>query len=400
MPAMQVLRRVLGNPILWWALAAVWLIRDVYGNLVAPDRPDARALMVAGGRWLHDPSAIYSEAEHALAYTGYVPVFGFIRPPAAAMLGAPFTLLPASWQVPVWTVGDALAALVALFLVQRHIAREPLEKAVFWAVALYCPPLYAEVNAGQSGGWLLLFACAGLVVFRGRTALSGVLVAAAASLKFYPALMIVGARERWRPFVTGAVIGGVIITVIACIPLGAAGTWDYVTKVLVPSLRASNADCAQTSVATLFGRSIGGAPYPIVNPGGGITIMESPVHLGAVAGILTVLTLAAVAVAAVLAARASGWNPVYGMSLGLALGGILPGEINPYQYLPLLPLILLVLVVAIRNRRWVYVLALAVGLILWWRQPCLLPFPNLWTIGALILFVVGVLAARQFKAEE
>ena len=76
-------------PVLWWALAAVWLVRDVYGNLLTADRPDARALMVAGGHWLHDPSAIYSEAERALSSTGYVPGFGFIKPPAAAMPGGP-----------------------------------------------------------------------------------------------------------------------------------------------------------------------------------------------------------------------------------------------------------------------------------------------------------------------
>jgi len=40
-----------------------------------------------------------------------------------------------------------------------------------------------------------------------------------------------------------------------------------------------------------------------------------------------------------------------------------------------------------------------VGLALFVRQPCLLPFPNVWTIGALILFAVGVLAARDFRAE-
>ena len=397
---MRLLQRVLARPLLWWALAAVWLIRDVYGNLVTLDRPDARALMVAGSRWLHNPSAIYSEAENALSYTGYVPVFGFIKPPAAAMLGAPFSLLPASWQVPAWTVGDALAAVVALVLLQRYVAHAPLEKAVFWAVALYCPPLYAEVNAGQVGGWLLLFAVAGLVVFRSRPAASGVLVAAAASLKLYPALMVVGARERWRQFLLGATIGGVVITVVACIPLGLAGTRDYITKVLIPTLRADNNDCAQTSVATLFGRSIGGRPYPIVNPAGGITILQSPIHISPLASVLTIATLAAIAVAAVLAARASGWNPTYGMTIGLALGGILPGELNPYQYLPLLPLVLIVLVVALRNHRWTYVAALAVGLLFWWRQPCLLPFPNLWTIGALILFTVAVLAARQFRTES
>ena len=397
---MHVLQRVLARPLLWWALAAVWLIRDVYGNLVTPDRPDARALMVAGSRWLHNPSAIYSEAEHALSYTGYVPVFGFIKPPAAAMLGAPFTLLPTSWQVPAWTVGDALAAAVALLLLQRYVAHAPLEKAVFWAVAFYCPPLYAEVNAGQIGGWLLLFACSGMVVIQQRPRWSGTLVAAAASLKFYPALMVIGARQRWRPFLIASVIGGVVITVVSCIPLGVGGTWDYLTKVLVPSLRAANPDCAQTSVATLFGRSIGGDPYPIINGAGGITILQSPIHLHTVASLLTALTLAAVVAAAVVAARASGWNPIYGMALGLALGGIVPGEINPYQYLPLLPLVLLVLVMTLRRKRWAFVAVIAVGLLFWLRQPCLLPFPNLWTVGALILFTVAVLAARQFRNES
>ena len=397
---MPVLQRVLTRPLLWWALAVVWLVRDVYGNVIAPDRPDARALMVAGSDWLHQPSAIYSSTERVLSTTGYVPAFGFVKPPVAAMLGAPFTLLPASWQVPVWTASDALAAVVALVLLQRYVAHAPLEKAVFWAVALYCPPLYAEVNAGQLGGWLLLFAVAGLVVFRKQTASSGVLVAVAASLKFYPALMVVGARERWRQFLLGAAIGGVVVTVAACIPLGLAGTREYVTKVLVPTLRAANNDCAQTSVATLYGRSIGGVTYPIVTPSGGIALLQSPIHLALVASILTVLTLIAVTVAAVLAARASGWNPTYGMAIGLALGGILPGELNPYQYLPLLPLVLIVLVVALRNHRWTYVAAFALGLLLWWRQPCLLPFPNLWTIGALILFTVAALAARQFRTES
>ena len=394
-----VLKRVLARPLLWWAIAAVWLIRDVYGNLLAPDRPDARALVDAGYAWLHDPPAIYAEAAHALATTGLVPVFGFIKPPAAAMLGAPFSLLPVPWQAPVWTVTDALAAVVALLLVQRYIVRAPLERAVFWAVALYCPPLYAEVNAGQIGGWLLLFACAGLVVFRTRPALSGALVAAAAALKFYPALMVLGARTRPRPFLIAAVVAGVVITAVACIPLGFSGAWHYVTAVLIPSLRAPNPDCAQTSVATLFGRSIGGDPYPIINPDGSLTILQSPIHLGLVASILTALTLAAVIAAAVYAARTSGWNPAYGMALGLGLGGILPGEMNPYQYLPLLPLILMVLVVAIRNRSLTIVIGLAVGLLAWLRQPCLLPFPNLWTIGALILFGMCVAAAREFRTE-
>jgi hypothetical protein len=393
------LRRVLSRPLLWWGIAAVFLVRDVIGNLLTAQRPDASSVIQAGDRWLHDPAAIYADTARHLAQTGLVPVTGLIRPPAAAMLGAPFSLLPPSWQVPAWTLADAAAALIALLLIYRYVARTALEKAVFWAVALYCPPLYAEINAGQIGGWVLLFACAGLVVYRNRPAASGGLVAVAASLKLYPALMVIGARVRWRPFVLAAVVAGAAITVIASIPLGAGGAWSYVTGVLIPSLRAPNPDCAQTSVATLFGRSIGGDPYPIIDPTGAITVLQSPLHLGAVASVLTAVTLAGALVAAVLAARASGWNPAYGLAVGLALGGILPGELNPYQYLPLLPLALMVLVVEIRKGNWTYVAGLAVGLLCWLRQPCLLPFPNLWTIGALILFGVCVAAARDFRAE-
>src|SRR5690349_6888035 len=132
---------------LWWLVAAVFLVRDVAGNLLTGYRPDAASVIQAGHRWLTDPPAVYADTARHLAETGLVPVTGLIRPPAAAMLAAPFSLLPGSWQVPAWTVADAMAALIGLLLVQRYIARMPLERAVFWAIALYCPPLYAEVNA-------------------------------------------------------------------------------------------------------------------------------------------------------------------------------------------------------------------------------------------------------------
>jgi hypothetical protein len=390
------LLRVLARPLLWWGIAAAMLVRDVAYNLLPNTRPDAFSVVQAGYRWLHDPAAIYAGTAKHLHDTGLVPVIGLIRPPAVAMLGAPFTVLPASWQVPAFTIADAIAAVAGLWLVQRFITRTPLEAAVFWAIVFYSPPFFAEVNAGQITGFVLLLACAAVVTYRERPAFSGVLAGAAASLKLYPALLVVGARTRWKPFLLGAVGGGVVVTAVACIPLGVSGTWSYVTDVLIPSLRAPNPDCAQTSVATLFGRSIGGDRYPILNSDGSTVILQSPIHLGWLAATLTVITLAAAVVAAILAARASGWNPAYGMTLGLGLGAILPGEVNPYQYLPLLPLVLVVVVVSIRGARWTRVALLAVGLLLWLRQPCLLPFPNLWTIAALLLYAVCVSAARDF----
>ncbi len=247
----------------------MWLVHDVMGNVLTTQRSDATSVIQAGYRWLHDPAAIYADTARHLAETGLVPVTGLIRPPAAAMLAAPFSFLPGWMQVPAWTVADAAAAVIGLWIVQRYITRTRLEMAVLWAVAFYSPPLYAEVNAGQIGGFVLLFACLGLVTFRRRPALSGALVAAAASLKLYPALMVLGARTRWRPFLIAAGIAGVLLTIVA-------------------------------------------------------------------------------------------------------------------------------LVMAIRNARWQRVLWLAAGLLFWLRQPCLLPFPNLWTIGALILFATCVLAAGDF----
>jgi glycosyl transferase family 87 len=393
----SLLLRVLGRPLLWWGIAAAMLVRDVAYNLLPIGRPDAFSVVQAGERWLHDPASIYAETARHLHDTGFVPVVGLIRPPAVAMLGAPFSLLPASWQVPAFTAADAVALVAGLWLLQRLVTQTALEAAVFWAIVFYSPPLFAEIQAGQISGFVLLLACAGMVTFRERPVLSGVLAAASASLKLYPALLVIGARRRWRPFVAGAVAGGVVITVVACIPLGLSGTWRYVTDVLIPSLRAPNPDCAQTSVSTLFGRAIGGDQYPVLNPDGAMTLLQSPIHLPALASVLTVITLLAALVAAVLAARASGWNPLYAMGLGLALGSILPGEVNPYQYLPLLPLVLLITVDAIRKARWARLAFLAAGLLLWIRQPCLLPFPNLWTIAALLLFAVCVSAARDFR---
>ena len=190
------LRRVLSRPLLWWVLAAALFVLDVARNLLPNSRPDAFSVVQAGARWLHDPAAIYAGTAQHLRDTGFVPVIGLIRPPAVAMLGAPFSVLPASWQVPAFTIADAVAAVAALLLVQRFVTRTPLEAAVFWAIVFYSPPLFAEVNAGQIGGFVLLLACGAIVTFRSRPLLSGVLAGASAALKFYPALVVIGARTR------------------------------------------------------------------------------------------------------------------------------------------------------------------------------------------------------------
>jgi hypothetical protein len=98
------------------------------------------------------------------------------------------------------------------------------------------------------------------------------------------------------------------------------------------------------------------------------------------------------------AAWRSGWYPPYGMALGFALGALIPNEVWPYQWLPLLPLILLVAVRAVERRRIMTLALLGIFLLGFVRQPCDLFFPNLWTLSAIAVFVLGLWENRLFRA--
>jgi hypothetical protein len=125
-----------------------------------------------------------------------------------------------------------------------------------------------------------------------------------------------------------------------------------------------------------------------------------PLHLPAVAAVLTYILLAAIVGGAVWAAARSGWHPVYGPSLGLALGALLPGEVNLYQLLPLLPLVLLTANRAAETGRNGVLALLGVALLAMVRQPCYLPFPDLFTLAALSLFAICVWNNGIFRASS
>src|SRR5260370_2980314 len=98
------------------------------------------------------------------------------------------------------------------------------------------------------------------------------------------------------------------------------------------------------------------------------------------------------------AAWRRGVTPAYGMSLGFALGALIPNEVWPYQWLPLLPLILVVAVRAVERRRLITLALFGVFLLGFVRQPCDLFFPNLWTLASIAIFVLGVCETRLFRA--
>ena len=383
------------EPWLWWLLATVFAIRDLVLAVSADSRPDALALHRAAVRYLYDPSALYTESAHALATTGTLPVPGhsFLYPATAAWLAIPFAPLADGPAVLAWTVVDAVALVAALVLLYRLLRPRGLARPIYWLAAAYFPPLFAEVDAGQVGGVLLLLAVAATWALGRRPALAGAVTGLAAAIKYYPALWLLGVW-RVRPWVAAAATGTIALT-IGFARLGVASAPHYLSSVVLPSLHARLADCAIVSTRTLFQRLIGDETFYLPSRAG-----IRPVNFGLQLPWLALpslyLTEAAIVFAVLWATRRSRGNPLYAPLLALSLGALLPSEINPYAMLPLLPVVLLTLVRAVELGRVRYILLTVLGLALFVRQPCDSPFPNLWTAGALVLFATAVAAAPLF----
>lgn len=392
---------MLSRPSLYWGLAGVFWLRVAALTLLTPRRPDAEGMWAGAHAYLTDPAHMYDSAAAYLARLHIIAPPGgldaFVSPPPLAMLAIPVALLPQDAGVQVWTGIDAAALLLALLLLYRAIAiRHPLARPVFWLVAAYFQPLFADVSAGQRGGVLLLGATASISLEAARPVLAGVAGGVVAALKYYPAAMVIGTRPEHRvryALALGAVL--LLVTIASFVPLGLSGAVFYYQHVLLPSLASHNPDCAYDSVRTLFMRTIGGEPYAQPS-GSGYVLVTTPLHLPGLALALSYMSALVFAAGAAWAAWRSGWNPTYGMSLGFALGALIPNEVWPYQWLPLLPLVLLLVVRGVERRRFGVLALLGVCLLGFYRQPCDLLFPNLWTLAAIGVFVLGVWQNRLF----
>ena len=395
---------ILSRPALYWAIAAVFWLRVIVLSALTPRRPDAEGMWEGAHAFLTNPTHMYDAAAAYLAQTHVIAPPGvlaaFVSPPPVAVLAIPVALLPRSVGVEVWTVIDAIALLGGLLLFYRTLGtKHRLAQPVFWLVAGYFPPLFADVSAGQRGGIILLGAMASIWLESSRPVLGGAAGGLAAALKYYPAAMVIGVRPAFRlryAAALGAVL--VLVTALSFAPLGFGGAVFYYQHVLVPSLASNNTDCAYDSVRTLFMRTIGGEPF-LQPTGSGYVLVQSPLHLGTFALVLSYLSALLFAAGAAWAAWRSGWNPAYGMAVGFALGALVPNEVWPYQWLPLLPLILILMVRAIERRRTLTLGLLGVCLLGFFRQPCDLFFPNLWTVAAIGVFLLALWENRLFRHE-
>ena len=398
------LLKVLARPWLLWSVTAVFAVRDAVLWIFGGDRPDARNVVAAGRLYLTSPSHLYDQTIHALRTTGTIPVpgKGLLYPPIAAAMGAvPGVLAPAQ-AVLLWTALDAAALAAGLVLLRRAIGGTGTTRALFWLVVAYFPPLIAEVGAGQIGGFVLLASVGAALLTRRNHWAAGALAGLAASIKIYPAAMVLGAGpKRLGGFLAGLVASGVLLTLAFFIPLGLPwGPATYLTGVLLPATGGQFQDCAIDSVSTMFGRAVGGERYAVVSPAGQLQWITLPVHLPLLAHVLTAVVVAVAVAGTVWASWRSGWHPLYGTLLAFGLGAIVPSEVNPYQFLPLLPVTLLVAGRALAQGRAVVLLALAAGLLLFIRQPCALPFPNIWTVGGLLLFGVCAWQNELFRPQS
>src|SRR5262249_51555554 len=231
-----------------------------------------------------------------------------------------------------------------------------------------------------------------------RPALAGVVGAIATAFKSFPAAMIIGPRPEHRiRYATALAAAAVAFTAMSFIPLGFSCTVFYYQHVLLPSLGSYNPDCAYDSVKTLFTRYLGGEEFAV--PGGtGYILVRSPLRLEWLALFLSYLSALVFAAGAAWGAWRSGWNPADGMSLGFSLGALIPHQGLPYHWLPLLALALLLVVRGIERRRWMTLGLLALCLLGFYKQPCELFFPNLWTIAAIGIFVLAVWENRLFRS--
>jgi glycosyl transferase family 87 len=194
-----------GPRLLWCAGVVVLVLAALAGAVVASALPagyDFHAYWLAG-RHLLSGAPLYPDGTTIL---GLPDEFRYL--PIVAILFVPFALLPYAVALPIWTLLEvAIAAAVGVALIRPLPASwRP------WAAAGYVffLGLILEVTLGNVN-LISLGLALGAWRLRDRAIPAGILLAAAVGLKFLPItlLLFYVASGRWRPVVTGAVIGTV-----------------------------------------------------------------------------------------------------------------------------------------------------------------------------------------------
>jgi hypothetical protein len=390
----------LGNPRALWVLAGILAVRRALADVPVflPPGADAYGFIESGRRALSDPAAIYPNSAAAIAAGN---PFTLLWPPSQMLMAVPFSLLPPPADVWVWVAANALMSVVGLYLLYRAIALRARWTLPTYVLTLLCfTPLFEDIRLGQRGGPLMLLAGAAMLAIRTRPELAGALTGLATTIKFYPAALVLSVAPRQWPRFTGALTAvAAVVFAVAFIPFGSPLL--YLTKVLIPTVSGNTTvshDCFQNSTSLLFARLVGGQGWTVGNDAGiWHTVTLFPWHLAWLAQALTYLTIGAVFAGTILATRRSGWSQPYSMALAFSLGTLVPAEVFTYQFVPMLPLTLVLLLKAIELHRWATVVVVIAALYILLSSPCALVFPGLWSIAGLVIFVAAVVEAPRFR---
>jgi alpha-1,2-mannosyltransferase len=183
-------------------------------------------------------------------------VVAYIYPPFFALLLAPLTALGLVAAARIWLLVVHAAFLVALALILR--TNPELSRAgrrLFLLAGFTFMPVYLNLKFQQVATiWLLLLTATLWAALRRRAGLSGIFLAAAASLKVSPIFLIpLFARlGRWRIAVLGSVTL-VVVTVVSI--LLAPGSWQFFTVVL-PRIGLGTANWDNGSIDGLVSRIV------------------------------------------------------------------------------------------------------------------------------------------------
>jgi hypothetical protein len=233
---------LLSRPSLYWALAAVFTLRVVVLSVINSKRPDAEGMWEGARAYLTDPGHMYDAAATYLAQSHVIAPPGtlsaFVSPPPVALLALPAALLPKAVGVQAWAAVDGLALFAGLLVLYRVTAtRDRVAAPVFWLVAAYFTPVFADISAGQRGGVALLGAMGSIWFETNRPTVAGALGGLIAALKYYPAAMVIGPGPRHRlPYAVALAAALVLVTAVSFLPLGLGGAAFYYGHVLIPSL--------------------------------------------------------------------------------------------------------------------------------------------------------------------
>ena len=200
-------------------------------------------------QWGYDLSAYWRAAQAVLdGGSPYAPFqlagsyspqqqFLYVYPPFLAVLVAPFAAVLDDYRSANWlwaAVGAVILAVAVVMVARRERLARGFDLVLLVAAAFAYAPVVSELNIGNvhllilgllAGAWLAL----GRRSAGGDTA-AGVLVAVAALIKVFPALLVLWFLVTGRVRAAVASLVAMVVLVLATLPVTGLGPWlDYPT---------------------------------------------------------------------------------------------------------------------------------------------------------------------------